>query len=134
MTSIRRQLLAGLLTGLALLVIVVGGTLRVTQTGALTEQFDRALLARAESAALPLELQSLGGDDGPEIEYDFQPEVMPSFVGGPDAEYFDLWFADGEEYGRSPSLGADHQLPPAFPASSTFEGVRSAYRSIEAHS
>ncbi len=119
MRSIRRELLGGLLLGLALLVAVVGGTLRVTLADALTEQYDRGLLARAESVALPLELHELEGDDGPEIEYDFQADAMPSFVGGPHAEYFDLWLADGEEYGRSPSLGLENQMPPAFPATST---------------
>lgn len=116
MTSLRRQLTLRLVIGLAIVLVLGGALLRASLARTLVGEFDKALLARAGSVANVLELVSLGGVDGPDIEYDFQADAMPEFVGGPEPEYFDLWFADGTEYGRSPSLGLENQLAPALPA------------------
>ena len=76
MTSIRRQLTVSLLVGLGAALLLAGAVLRWGLARSLEEQFDFGLEARLGSVATLLELHSLGGEDGPEIEYDFQPDGL----------------------------------------------------------
>ncbi len=105
------------LVGLGGTFVLAGALLRSNLAHSMEEQFDLGLESVASAVANELELIGYEEDGSPEIEYDFQEAAMPNFVGGEDAEYFDLWIAGGEEYGRSPSLGLENQHPPQFPPS-----------------
>ncbi len=70
----------------------------------LRSEFDRALLAKAQSLSTLLEQD----EDG--VDFDFAPETMPEFAARPDAEYFELWLASWPRTQRAAALGA-HHLP-----------------------
>ena len=66
----------------------------------LRTEFDRALLAKAQSLSTLLEQD----EDG--VDFDFTPETMPEFAAGPAAEYFELWLASWPRAQRAVALGA----------------------------
>ena len=70
----------------------------------LRSEFDRTLLAKAQSLSALLEQDEEG------VDFDFTPETMPEFGAGPSAEYFELWLAGWSHSERAAALGA-HELP-----------------------
>lgn len=80
-----------------------GALLHWQLSAALTATFDASLLARAQALRAHVE-----HEDGV-VEFD-EPEEMPAFAPGPDAEYFCMWLSISENVKRSPSL-ADGLLP-----------------------
>lgn len=70
----------------------------------LRSEFDRALLAKAESLSTLLEQDEVG------VDFDFTAEMMPEFTAGPAAEYFELWLEGWPRSQRAAALGT-HQLP-----------------------
>jgi len=98
MKSIRKQLTAGLLAGLLLLIAAGGLGLHAVLRARLIAQYDAGLLAQARALA------TLTEDDG-EIEFEYAGEMLPEF-GRPGApEYFEFWHVDGRVLERSVSLG-----------------------------
>lgn len=72
----------------------------------LRDEFDRTLLAKAQSLGALLEQD----EDGVDFDFDFAPETMPEFSAGPTAEYFELWLEGWPHSQRAAALGAD-ELP-----------------------
>ncbi len=68
---------------------------------ALKTEFDRALLAKAQTIAGLLEQDEIG------LEFDFFAKTMPEFAIG-SGEYFELWVAGWPTSRRAASLGAEH--------------------------
>ena len=90
------------------LVLVVSGLLLAFAIGVevlfvhhLRAEFDRALLAKAQSLSALLEQDEEG------VDFDFAPESMPEFAAGPSADYFQLWLASWPHARRAPALGGD---------------------------
>ena len=65
-------------------------------------EFDRALLAKAQTLALLLEQD----EDG--VDFDYVPGALPEFSVGPGAEYFELWFANWPQSRRAEALQEAH--------------------------
>ena len=63
----------------------------------LRNEFDRALLAKAQSLSTLLEQDEEG------VDFDFASETMPEFAARPDAEYFELWLASWPRTQRAAS-------------------------------
>lgn len=98
MISIRRRLTLSLLLGGCVAFAVAGAILHARVADALTTQFDEGLAAKVGAVGSLLEYDEA-------IEFDYSPESMPAFAGGPEPEYFELWLQDGSEALRSESLG-----------------------------
>ena len=127
MRSLRARLFVYLIGGAAAVLLVAGLVLRTIVADALQKEFDRALLAKARG------LVALTEQEAGQIEFEFDSEHMPEFGVGADAEYFELWLADGSLIQRSavvraerpdacreprqePSAGSDAELPGRPPA------------------
>lgn len=98
MTSIRGRLAGRLLLALSGIVVFVVVLSRVLLGGWLEEEFDRALIAKAQA------LVTLTSQDAGEIDLDFADEYMPEFERATDPEYFQLWSSAGAVVERSHSL------------------------------
>jgi two-component system sensor histidine kinase QseC len=98
MRSLRARLFVYLIGGAAAVLLVGGLVLRTIVADALQKEFDRALVAKARGLVVLTE-QEAG-----QIEFEFDSEHMPEFGVGADAEYFELWLADGSLMQRSPSF------------------------------
>lgn len=91
---------------------VLAGMLYLSVRTWLIAEFDRALLTQAESLKAAIEYHH------GTVRIDFDGEQPAQFVGGPHAQYFELWDA-GRPVNRSPSL-AGRDLPrPALRADSS---------------
>jgi two-component system sensor histidine kinase QseC len=101
MGALRTRLFVSLVGGSLALFLVAGVALRWTMGRWLQAEFDRALEARARSLVALTEFE----DD--RIDFDFDSHLMPQFAGGPGAEYFELWLADGALVQRSASFDRD---------------------------
>jgi two-component system, OmpR family, heavy metal sensor histidine kinase CusS len=112
MHSLRGRLTLLLVLSLGLLLCVSGGLLDTVIRTQLVREFDRVLLARAQS------LIALTEDEGSvvtvEVELEFETTLMPEFGEAADRpEYFAMWLPSGALLAKSPSLGAhDLQRPP----------------------
>ena len=104
MRSIRRHLTIRLVAACALLWAVCGGGVYFAVRASLQRQYDRGLIAKAQALATLLEQH-----DG-ELELQLSDDWMPQFSKGRQADYFQLWRADGRTLERSDSL-RDRDLP-----------------------
>ncbi len=105
MTALRSVLTRRLLLAIALLLAAAGAAVYLLARSYLTDQFDAALLSRAQAIATLAE-QEDGG-----VELEFSDEIMDGFTKSEGPHFFQLWKADGTALERSRSLGA-HELPP----------------------
>ena len=100
--SLARRLRRRLSLAISLLLVAAGlgvdGLIRLQ----LEIEFDRALLAKAQTLALLLEQD----EDG--VDFDFVPAAMPEFARGPHAEYFELWYAGWPQSRRADALQRTH--------------------------
>ncbi len=106
MTSIRRELVVGLLIGLWLLVAAGSGVLYLSLRAVMIRQFDEALLTRARALA-SLVQQSAGGG----FEFNFADESLPGFSRGSRPDYFEIRRPDGTVLERSRSLAGKELMP-----------------------
>lgn len=105
MPSLRRHLLLGAAAAITAVFAVLAGILYLSVRTWLIAEFDRALLAQAESLKAATEFHHGA------VRIDFDGEQPAQFVGGPHAQYFELWDS-GRPVNRSPSLaGRDLPLP-----------------------
>jgi two-component system sensor histidine kinase QseC len=125
MRSLRVRLFVYLTGGATVVILAAGVALRSLVADSLQQEFDRALLAKARS------LVALTEQEGDQIEFEFDGEHMPEFDAGAQAEYFELWLADGSLLHRSPSFDASEATrraslarSPGAAASPSFRDVR----------
>lgn len=106
MLSLRRNLLLGAAAAITAVFVVLAGILYLSVRTWLIAEFDRALLAQAEPLKAATEFHHNS------VRIDFDGPQPASFMKGPRASFFELWF-DGRPVDRSDSL-SDRDLP--FPA------------------
>ncbi len=104
MRSLRARLLVGVISGMALLLVVFSIIIYTVFRRALVNQFDASLAATARILAASVEYEG----DEIELELDFQK--MPEFQRVERPAYYQLWRDDGTVAARSPSLGTDNLL------------------------
>lgn len=101
MKTIRKQLATNLLLAIAALLIISGLSIFLLTESSLENQFNSALLARAEA------IMSLTEARGTRIEMEFSDEIMMNYNKN-GTDFFELYRADGKSVERSPSLGELH--------------------------
>ncbi|MAE64497.1 MAG: hypothetical protein CMJ18_09530 [Phycisphaeraceae bacterium] len=104
MQSLRTRLLAGILSSMALLLIVFGVTIYVSIRNALMHEFRDALRVTVETLIASTEIE-----DG-EVLIEVDPAMLGAAGGASAATWFQFWLADGAVLMRSESLG-DRDLP-----------------------
>ncbi len=104
MTTLRSVLTRRLLLAIALLLAAAGAAVYLLARSYLTDQFDAALLTRAQAIA------TLAEQDEGKVELEFSDEIMDGFMRSSGPYFFQLWRADGSVLERSHSLGV-HALP-----------------------
>ncbi|MHC4944344.1 MAG: ATP-binding protein [Planctomycetota bacterium] len=105
MKSIRQKLILLLITGLAVLFAAASAVLYLYARNAFINQFDEALEAKLTSFAGMSELENKFGSLVLELGcIDFP---LPEFQPSPEAEYYQVWRADGPVMARSPSLNGE---------------------------
>ena len=110
--TIRRRLLARLLTGTLAVSCGTAGVVYWYLRQEIVEQYDWAL--RAKARALAGVVASGAADAGP--AFPLRADAMPEYHSQPrDTDYFQMWRADRSVLARSPSLGAA-ELPYPGPA------------------
>jgi len=105
MRSLRTRLLVGMISGMALLLIIFGLFVYTAMARALREQFDASLTATARTLAAAPELE-----EG-EFELELDERLMVEFQPSERPDYFQFWLGDGTVLARSPSLGERYELP-----------------------
>lgn len=98
MPSVRRRLLLGAAAAVAAVLAVLGIVLFASVRAWLIAEFDRGLLAQARALAATTEVNAGG------LKVDFEGGPPAEFLGGREAQYFELWSAD-KPAARSTSLG-----------------------------
>ncbi len=111
MKSIRQRLAVGLISGLAVLVILVGAVVLPALHRLLVAEFDYALLAKARA------LTTLADPARRGVNLQFTEASLPEFQAGAGAEYFQAALGSGTVLARSPSLGTALFTPPSDVAS-----------------
>lgn len=107
MRSIRRHLLLGAAAAITAIFAALAAILYVSVRTWLVAEFDRGLVAQAESLKAATEFHH------GKVRIDFDGQQPAQFVGGPNAQYFELWEA-GRVVARSPSLNS-RDLPVTAP-------------------
>lgn len=107
MRSIRRHLLLGAAAAITAIFAALAAILYVSVRTWLVAEFDRGLVAQAESLKAATEFHH------GKVRIDFDGQQPAQFVGGPNAQYFELWEA-GQVVARSPSLNS-RDLPVVAP-------------------
>jgi two-component system sensor histidine kinase QseC len=107
MPSIRRHLLLGAAVAITAVFAALATILYVSVRTWLVAEFDRGLVAQAESLMAATEFHH------GKVRIDFDGQQPAQFVGGPNAQYFELWEA-GQVVTRSPSLNS-RDLPVTAP-------------------
>lgn len=97
--SLGLQLLAGIVGGMALLLIVFSLTIYAAIHRALMGQFDAALASSARMLAASVE------QDGNEVELGFDAQQIREFNDVRRPTYYEMWRSDGRVVTKSPSLG-----------------------------
>lgn len=110
MNSIRHRLKLPLLLGLGGLILTGAAILYPAVRHIVVGEFDYALLAKIRT------LTSLPGMDRQGLSLNFTERDLPEFQVGPEAEYFEIWLADGSVLARSASLGQGDLSAPRGPA------------------
>ncbi|MGC8743028.1 MAG: ATP-binding protein [Verrucomicrobiia bacterium] len=103
MKTIRQRLSANLLIALATLLAITGLIISLLTSAYLENQFNSALLAKAEA------IMSLTELNGSRIELEFSDEIMAKYDKG-GSDFFEIYRSDGKTVERSRSLG-DLHLP-----------------------
>lgn len=98
MPSVRRRLLLGAAAAVAAVLAALGIVLFASVRAWLIAEFDRGLLAQAQALAATTEVDAGG------LKVDFEGGPPAEFLGGREAQYFELWAAD-KPAARSTSLG-----------------------------
>lgn len=108
MSSLRIRLLAGVVTGMLLLLagfsIVVYSVVR----SSLLDQFDATLISTAHVLTATVELER--DDEEPEMEFEARVDTLPQYQQADGPGYFQIWNGQGETTARSRSLG-ENDLP-----------------------
>lgn len=99
--SIAARLSRGLVLAIGALLLAFAVGIDTLFVRHLRTEFDRALLAKAQSLSTLLEQDEEG------VDFDFAPETMPEFAAGPAAEYFQLWLAGWSRARRAAALGTN---------------------------
>lgn len=90
---------------LGVLILLGGFFIHAAIKELLVDQFDQALLTKAQTLTRFPEAGRTG------INLSFTEEPLPEFQEGEDSEYYQVWFKDGSELARSPSLDLGQALP-----------------------
>jgi len=98
--SLRKRLLAGIITGSVLSLAVFGLAVYLVIRAALLSQFDASLASVARVLAASVEV------DGNEIELEFEIAQMPEFQNPEKPTYYQFWSPDGSVVAKSPLLNA----------------------------
>lgn len=108
--SLRRRL--GLLTGggAAVLAIASGLSADLILERRLRRDYDADLLEKARVLA------TLTEQEGEELEFEAVGDTLPEFRRSGKPEYFEIWYAGGETFVRSPSLDDGHLARSSAPA------------------
>lgn len=100
MRSVHAFLIRRLLAGTTLILLLAVGTVYGLVSRTLARQFDGSLAHRVQAfASLLFQRQN-------ELSFEFSGELMPEYLPGPGASYFQLWLSDGRVVERSESLEA----------------------------
>ncbi len=105
MTSLRRQLLAGILGSLALVLAIAGTALFAHIRRAVVTEFDSALAARANGLLLVVE------QTRKKVDVDLKDKFIPEFQPGAECDYYEIRQIGGPFIARSPSLDVTRDLP-----------------------
>ncbi len=98
--SLRSRLTASTALATTAVLVASGFAVYASVKGALLEEFDRSLEARAHGVA------SLFEHEFGELEIDLGDRLPEEFLTGDEPEYFQVWIAGGKSVARSPSLGS----------------------------
>jgi two-component system sensor histidine kinase QseC len=99
MRTLRARLLVGAVIGTGVILAAAAVALYAVVRDELWTRFDESLESKVRSLAALVE-QDVDG-----LEMEFHEASFPEFATGPEAEYFQLWRADGGLLQKSPSLG-----------------------------
>jgi two-component system sensor histidine kinase QseC len=108
MSSIRRKLNGTLLAGLFVLFTAASAALYLYTRGALVREFDDALSAKLVTLTKLTEVEMKS--DRVVVELEFHAYPLPEFQPSPDAEFYQVWSADGSVLAKSASMDG-HDLP-----------------------
>jgi len=97
--SLRKRLLAGIITGSILSLAVFSLAVYIAIRAALLSQFDASLASVARVLAASVEV------DGNEIELEFGIAQMPEFQNPDKPTYYQFWSPDGSVVAKSPLVG-----------------------------
>ena len=111
MHSVRNRLLLVLTLGFAVLLVVAGILFERVVNERVTDEFDAALLAKAQTIA------SLTEQEGVNIMLDYEDGTMPEFERDEEPEYFEIYLDTGLSITRSARIGKDQHLAHDAPAS-----------------
>jgi signal transduction histidine kinase len=99
MRSLRTRLLAGIISGIILLLIVFSLLIYIVIRSTLVKQFDTSLASVAQVLAASVETDANG------IEIEVGVEQMPEFTDPDHPMNYQIWNLDGQVISRSPLLG-----------------------------
>jgi len=102
--SLEKKLSEKVVLLIATLFIVLSIIINIVLSTWLEHEYDEALEAKANV------LVTLMKDTPEGLDFDFADEFMPEFEKVVEAEYFQIWLANGQTFERSHSL-LDHDLP-----------------------
>ena len=104
MSTLRTALTRRLLLAIVAMLSAAGAAVFLLARSYLTDQFDAALLAKAQA------LSALVEQEGGEIEMEFSDGMLDGFAAPNGPHFYQVWQADGATFRRSRSLGT-HDLP-----------------------
>ncbi len=103
--SLRTRLLAGIISGMILLLLVFSTTVYVVIRNALINQLDTSLASMAKM------LSTLTEQDKGKIDLESDMQIMSEFKNTEGPAYYQFYSHDGTVLGHSPSLGTNDLLP-----------------------
>jgi two-component system heavy metal sensor histidine kinase CusS len=104
MQSLKSRLMYGMISGMVLLLIGFDLIVYHTISHAMFKQFDASLESAANLMSASVEQDD---KEDNEIDFEFNVERIPEFVGGKKPAYYELWRDDGTVIRKSPSLGSN---------------------------
>jgi len=99
MRSLRTRLLAGIISGMIMMLIVFSLLIYVVIRSTLIKQFDTSLASVAQILAASVEIDANG------VEVDIEVQQMPEFTNPDHPMNYQIWKLDGQVISRSPLLG-----------------------------
>jgi signal transduction histidine kinase len=119
MWSLKSRLLAGMVSGMAVLLIIFSLVIYHSIRHAFFSQFDTSLESAAQILSASVE------QHGGRLGFEFDAAKLPEFAGKTKLAYYEFWRNDGVAMGKSPSLGkkdlVQFKSVSRFPAFKTFK-------------